>query len=104
MYVCPYFRFQFLIFAISRTSYIGTYFILISKQWKSSLHNTQAYNSFSDVGSDHRLLTATIQLSLRMSKIPVKRRYMIWAHWEIRIHENYSRLQSETDIENLMKI
>ena len=31
------------------------------------IHNTEAYNTFSRYGSDHRLLTARIKLSLQMA-------------------------------------
>ena len=44
-------------------------YILISRKCKNSLHNCEAYNSFSSIGSDHRLLTAKIKLSLRKAKI-----------------------------------
>ena len=40
-------------------------YILINKRWKNFVHNVEAYNSFSSLGSDHRLLTARIRLSLR---------------------------------------
>ena len=48
-------------------------YILINRKWKNSVHNTEAYNTFSSCGSDHRLLTARIKLSLRMSKAPPKK-------------------------------
>ena len=37
-------------------------FILVRKKWRNSLHNAEAYNTSSTVGSDHRIVTATIQL------------------------------------------
>ena len=46
-------------------------YILVNKKWKNSIHNVEAYNSFSSLGSDHRLVTANIRLSLRMSKTEV---------------------------------
>ena len=39
-------------------------YILVNKKWKNSIHNVEAYNSFSSLGSDHRLVTAKIRLSL----------------------------------------
>ena len=43
-------------------------FILVRKKWKNSVHNSQAYSSFSSVGSDHRVVSANVFLSLRSSK------------------------------------
>ena len=43
-------------------------YILVRKKWRNSLHNAEAYSTFSTVGSDHRIVTATIQLSLRAPK------------------------------------
>ena len=33
-------------------------YILIRRKWKNNLLGCEAYNSFSSVGSDHRILTA----------------------------------------------
>ena len=49
-------------------------YILINKKWKNSVHNVEAYNSFSSMGSDHRLETAKKLLSLRKSKSPAKKK------------------------------
>ena len=49
-------------------------YILISRKWKNSMHNCEAYNSFSSIGSDHRLLTAKIKLSLRKAKTPARKK------------------------------
>ena len=43
-------------------------YILIRRKWKNSVKNCEAYNTFSSVGSDHRILTATLKLSLRVTK------------------------------------
>ena len=45
-------------------------YILINRKWKNSVKNVEAYSSFSSVGSDHRVLTASLKLSLRSSKTP----------------------------------
>ena len=51
-------------------------FILVNRKWRNSVHNVEAYNSFSSLGGDHRLVTATIHLSLRKSKaVPRKKQY-----------------------------
>ena len=42
--------------------------ILINNKWQSSAKNAKAYNSFSSVGSDHRIITAKLTLKLPASK------------------------------------
>ena len=49
-------------------------YILINRKWKNSVINAEAYNTFANTGSDHRIVTARIKLSLRMSKTPRKRK------------------------------
>lgn len=43
-------------------------YILIRKKWRNSLKNTEAYNFFSSLGSDHRVVICKLKLSLRKSK------------------------------------
>ena len=50
-------------------------YIPVRKKWRNSIHNAEAYNSFSSVKSDHRVLCARIRLSLRTSKTPRKVKY-----------------------------
>ena len=50
-------------------------YILVRRKWRNSVHNVEAYNSFSTVRSDHRVLSAKLQLSLRVSKNARKIRY-----------------------------
>ena len=50
-------------------------YILVRRKWRNSVLNAEAYNSFSSVKSDHRVVTARIKLSLRTSKTPRKVRY-----------------------------
>ena len=40
-------------------------YILVRKKWQNSMMNSQAYNSFASTGSDHRIVTVRIRLSLR---------------------------------------
>ena len=47
-------------------------YVLVRKKWKNSIMNCQAYSSFSSVGSDHRVVSCTIRLSLRQSKKPIR--------------------------------
>ena len=40
-------------------------YVLVRKKWRNSVNNAEAYNSFASIGSDHRIVTAKIRLSLR---------------------------------------
>ena len=46
-------------------------YILVRNKWKNSIKKAQAYSSFASVGSDHKIVSCTINLSLRASKKPV---------------------------------
>ena len=43
-------------------------YILFRKKWRNSIKDSRSYSSFSSIGSDHRIVSATIKLSLRSSK------------------------------------
>ena len=43
-------------------------YILFRKKWRNSNKDSRSYSSFSSIGSDHRVVSATIKLSLRSSK------------------------------------
>ena len=43
-------------------------FILVNRKWRNSVKNVEPYSSFSSVGSDHRIVTAKVKLSLRSNK------------------------------------
>ena len=43
-------------------------YILVNNKWRNSVNNAEAYSSFSSVGSDHRVVSAAIRLSLRSPK------------------------------------
>ena len=45
-------------------------YILIRKKWQNSVRNSQSFSSFSSIGSDHRIVSSKICLSLRVSKRP----------------------------------
>ena len=47
-------------------------YILVNRKWKNSVKNSEAYSSFSSLGSDHRIVTARVKLSLRACKSPSK--------------------------------
>jgi hypothetical protein len=54
-------------------------YILVRKKWRNSVTNSCAYNSFASLGSDHRIVTAKIRLSLRASgKTPPRKIKYDW--------------------------
>ena len=42
--------------------------ILFRKKWRNSVRDARSYSSFSTVGSDHRIVSSNVKLSLRVSK------------------------------------
>ena len=54
-------------------------YILIRRKWKNSVKDCEAYNTFSSIGSDHRILTATIKLSLRIAKKQPRSNVFDWS-------------------------
>ena len=57
-------------------------YILVNKKWRNSIHNTEAYDSFSSLGSDHRLVLSKVKLSLRKSKFPPRRVFYDWGNFK----------------------
>ncbi|XP_072048490.1 uncharacterized protein [Amphiura filiformis] len=53
-------------------------YILVRKKWRNSLLNSEAYSSFASVGSDRRIVSAKMRLSLRKSKTAARRRQYDW--------------------------
>ena len=49
-------------------------YILINAKWKNSALNCEAYNTFTTVGSDHRIVMAKLRLSLGQSKSPTNQK------------------------------
>ncbi|XP_066928231.1 uncharacterized protein [Clytia hemisphaerica] len=43
-------------------------YVIVRNKWRNSVRNAQSYSSFSSVGSDHRIVSCRISLSLRSSK------------------------------------
>ncbi|XP_072049998.1 uncharacterized protein [Amphiura filiformis] len=64
-------------------------YVLVRKKWRNSVINSEAYNSFASIGSDHRIVTANIRLSLRANgKSPPKR-----------VKYNWNKLASDPDLQ-----
>ena len=55
------------------------YFILIRNKWKNSVNNCETSSNFSSIGSDHRIVTVTIRLSLRSIVKQNKRKIYDWS-------------------------
>ena len=43
-------------------------YMIFRRKWKNSVKDTRSYSSFSTVGSDHRIVSSYVKLSLRASK------------------------------------
>ena len=53
---------------------------MVRKKWQNSMMNSQAYNCFASTGSDHRIVTARVRLSLRAnSKTQPKKMKYDWS-------------------------
>lgn len=82
-------------------------YILINKKWKNSIKNVEAYSSFASVGSDHRIVTAHVKLSLRSTKPKVGKKMFDWStlkddadlqhRYTIQIKNRYSALRENSD-------
>ena len=80
-------------------------YILINSKWKNSLRNCQAYSSFASVGSDHRILSAKLRLSLRSKAVTPRKENYDWSllksdqvlqnRYSIQLHNRFSILQNE---------
>ena len=53
-------------------------YILINRKWKNSLKNVESYSSFFSIGSDHRIVSAKLKLSLQTSKTPPRKAAYDW--------------------------
>ena len=81
-------------------------YILVNKKWKNSVKNVEAYNSFASSGSDNRLLSALVKLSLRTSKTPANGPSYDWKalkdpklqeQYTITVKNRFSELSTESD-------
>ena len=54
-------------------------FILVNKKWKNSVKNCEAYNTFSSMGSHHRIVSAKVKLSLRTCQAPKRKVNYDWS-------------------------
>ena len=54
-------------------------YILIRNKWKNSVKNCEAYSNFSSIGSEHRIITVNIRISLRYNVTQKKRINYDWS-------------------------
>ena len=72
-------------------------YILVNNKWKNSVMNVEPYSSFSSIGSDHRIVTAQIRLSLRAPKpAPHKKRF----DWKVLKYDKQLCKDFEIELKN----
>ena len=54
-------------------------YTMVNKKWKNSVHNCQSYNTFSSLGSDHRVVNMKMKLSFRQSKTVSRGKNYDWS-------------------------
>ena len=86
-------------------------YVLFRKKWCNSISDSRAYSSFSTVGSDHRIVSASVKLSLRSSKKspPHPMKCIDWKavsqnkdlseKFAIAVHNKFQLLSSNNDVE-----
>jgi len=68
-------------------------YILIRKKWRNSVLNSEAYSTFASMGSDHRVVSSRIRLSLRANgKTPPRRTQYDWSVFKrsVDLQEKYT--------------
>ena len=82
-------------------------YIIINRKWKNSVKNVEAYSSFGSIGSDHRVVTARLKLSLRSERTPPRRKAYDWEVlrsnkslqqlYSVQVQNRYAELCEESD-------
>ena len=82
-------------------------YILINRKWKNSVKNVEAYSSFGSIGSDHRIVTARMKLSLRCERAPPRRKPYDWGvlrsdkalqqRYTVQVQNRYAELCAEAE-------
>ena len=85
-------------------------YILFRKKWRNSIKDARSYSSFSTVGSDHRIVSSTIKLSLRSSKkcLPHPMKTINWKEvasntdlsksFSVAVHNKFQALSSDHEL------
>ena len=77
-------------------------YILINNKWKNSGLNCEAYNTSCTVGSDHRIVTAKIRLSLRKSKTASRKK--IRYDWNVLITDENIKERYTVEVRNQYQV
>ena len=75
-------------------------YILVNSKWNNSVKNTETYSSFESVGSDHRIVTMEVRLSLRVTKPPTPKK---WYDWKLLRHDEKFRSSFKIELRNRYK-
>merc|ERR1712015_151746 len=78
-------------------------YILFRKKWRNSIKDSRSYSSFSSIGSDHRIVSGTIKLSLRSSKRS-KPHPMKSIDWRKVAHDNNLSHQYAVEVKNRFEL
>ena len=73
-------------------------YIIINRKWKNSVKNSRSFNSFVNVDSDHRIVSAKFRLSLRANK--KKSEKMAPYDWSVLRRNADTRNQFVTQVNN----
>ena len=63
-------------------------FVLVRRKWRNSIKNTEAYNIFQSLGSDHRVVASKVRISFRKTKKPPRR-----------VHYDYTALKKDEELQ-----
>ena len=89
-------------------------YMLFRKKWKNSIHNSRSFSSFT-VSSDHRVVSSSVQLSLRSSKKakphPMKcfdwkevaRNNVLSKQFSLEVYNRFQSLCDVSDLENSLE-
>ena len=81
-------------------------YILIRRKWRNSVTNAEPYSTFNTVGSDHRVVTMNVRLSLRVPKASPKKRHDwkafttspdLQARYTVEVRNRFQMLDTEED-------
>ena len=85
-------------------------YILVRNKWKNSVKNTEPFNFFDSIGSDHRVVVSDIRLSLRKTKTPPRRVVYDWeefkqdnalqAHYSVEVKNRFNSLLSDNETDD----
>ena len=91
-------------------------YVLVRSKWSNSVKNCEAYSSFSSLNSDHRIVTATVSLSLRSTKPDNSKKVdkFVWADlainrelqmkYSVEVRNRYQALQEADDEGSLIPV